>query len=215
LKPNTKLVRDGLTKRTVTVKGSGGLKHRVVTYFSASDVVMYKARLHLPKGAGGASTSNRNGELFQRPVDDEELTQAVRMDGIDLVKLARLTYPDASTKKSIAVNKKLRMKKVEAVAVKSDRWIALSERTLEPAARARAIVSLYSVDFADYYPYEATSVTYETFMGAKRSPPLTPTILAKPVTQCGHLEHHEHAFCMPRKDNSSQHLHCCTHMTPI
>ncbi|KAJ3064265.1 hypothetical protein HDU98_012292, partial [Podochytrium sp. JEL0797] len=42
VKPNTRAIKNGLTNRSSTVKGSNGIKYRVVSYYLASDVLAMK-----------------------------------------------------------------------------------------------------------------------------------------------------------------------------
>ncbi|KAJ3267127.1 hypothetical protein HDU77_005329 [Chytriomyces hyalinus] len=38
LRPNTRIMRDGLCKRTISIRGSNGRFYRVISYFTAQDV---------------------------------------------------------------------------------------------------------------------------------------------------------------------------------
>jgi hypothetical protein len=167
----------------VTVRGSDGLKYRVIAYYTAADVLSYKAQLQLPKGVRESIGGKREGRLFQRAVDDEELKHAVSLGGIEFV---RQTHPrwtresvggvslKVSRVRRMAVNKKQMEKKIvktEKVVGANERWLALpvsmTRKEDSPRTRARCLTGLYSADFAEYYPYLATSGSYDLF--AKRN----------------------------------------------
>jgi hypothetical protein len=82
----------------LTMKGSDNLKYRVIAYYSAIDVPMYKARLQLPKGAGESGERNRDGELVHatRPMlqlftfgsSKSNYTNFLPPDGVKTVKVS-------------------------------------------------------------------------------------------------------------------------------
>ncbi|ORY30154.1 hypothetical protein BCR33DRAFT_570673 [Rhizoclosmatium globosum] len=90
LKPNTQLLKNGLTKRTISVKGSDGLKHRVVSYYSSKDVLEMKVRSKAPE----AEVPEREGGFFCRAVDDPVMKTLVQETGINMVNLLKQTFAD-------------------------------------------------------------------------------------------------------------------------
>ncbi|KAI9330623.1 Gti1/Pac2 family-domain-containing protein [Obelidium mucronatum] len=77
LKSDTRLAENGLTKRTITLRGSDGLKHRLISYYVAEDVI------NLSHG----KVWSHNGEPFIRPGDDPELKKLKEAAGDDLSRL--------------------------------------------------------------------------------------------------------------------------------
>ncbi|KAJ3262841.1 hypothetical protein HDU77_011702 [Chytriomyces hyalinus] len=94
LKPNTRLVENGLTKRTITLKGSDGQKHRVVSYYCPDDVVEM-SRLEAELKAGGASSRLRQSfppdEVFQRPMGDSRICAIYEDKSVNLTTLLALS----------------------------------------------------------------------------------------------------------------------------
>ncbi|KAJ3279704.1 hypothetical protein HDU79_000370, partial [Rhizoclosmatium sp. JEL0117] len=87
LKEGTRIAKNGLTKRTITVKGSDGEKHRVISYYNSRDVMaMMRAA---QRGEGGESLSA--GLL--RASEDENLRDAVKLSTADAIGLVKQLYP--------------------------------------------------------------------------------------------------------------------------
>ncbi|KAI8845114.1 Gti1/Pac2 family-domain-containing protein [Chytriomyces cf. hyalinus JEL632] len=98
LKPNTRLVENGLTKRTITLKGSDGQKHRVVSYYCPDDVVeMSRLEAELKTDAS-SSRPQQSGilnappdEMFQRPMGDCRLRAISADKSVNLTTLLALS----------------------------------------------------------------------------------------------------------------------------
>ncbi|KAJ3067888.1 hypothetical protein HDU98_008906 [Podochytrium sp. JEL0797] len=72
LKQNARLVPNGLTKRTITLKGSDGHRHRMISYYAREDVIqMY-------------STSSGAASSFKTPSETPELNALLNNPSIDL-----------------------------------------------------------------------------------------------------------------------------------
>ncbi|TPX59130.1 hypothetical protein CcCBS67573_g09107 [Chytriomyces confervae] len=102
LKPNTRLVENGLTKRTITLKGSDGQKHRVVSYYCPDDVVEM-SRLEAESKAGGSSSRTQQSdafstgpdEIFQRPMGDSRLCAIAADKSVNLTTLLALSVSNS------------------------------------------------------------------------------------------------------------------------
>ncbi|KAJ3068397.1 hypothetical protein HDU98_008405 [Podochytrium sp. JEL0797] len=95
LKPNTRLLKNGLTKRSISVKGSDGVKYRVVSYYHAADVLAMKLKSRSSNGAiEPRSSGNAAGAAdFRRPYTDVGLKEAVIASGVDVESLCRQSNP--------------------------------------------------------------------------------------------------------------------------
>ncbi|KAJ3024137.1 UNVERIFIED_CONTAM: hypothetical protein HDU68_008318, partial [Siphonaria sp. JEL0065] len=84
----TQLVKNGLTKRTISLLGSDGTKHRVISYYRHQDILtMHEhvskkepAPLHGPPTSGPGIDSMYGGEWFRMPMEDERLVRLVMRD---------------------------------------------------------------------------------------------------------------------------------------
>ncbi|KAI8821213.1 Gti1/Pac2 family-domain-containing protein [Chytriomyces cf. hyalinus JEL632] len=102
LKPNTRLVENGLTKRTITLKGSDGQKHRIVSYYCPVDVVeMSRLEAELKTG-GSSSRPQQSGllnappdEMFQRPMGDSRLCAISADKSVNLTTLLELSVSNS------------------------------------------------------------------------------------------------------------------------
>ncbi|KAI9338209.1 Gti1/Pac2 family-domain-containing protein, partial [Obelidium mucronatum] len=88
LKQNTRLVPDGLTKRTITLKASDGLKHRIISYYAREDVIhMYTPATSLPSESGiGDQPDGVNRRVpppFVTPSETEKLKVLLEDASID------------------------------------------------------------------------------------------------------------------------------------
>ncbi|KAJ3279703.1 hypothetical protein HDU79_000369 [Rhizoclosmatium sp. JEL0117] len=87
LNEGTQLTENGLTKRTITVKGSDGEKYRVVSYYNSRDVMdmirqMQQHHVNVDIASG-----------FIRASDDVRLKEMMKKSGTDAVALVRQSYP--------------------------------------------------------------------------------------------------------------------------
>ncbi|KAJ3203694.1 hypothetical protein HDU82_006374 [Entophlyctis luteolus] len=71
LKMGTQIVNDGLTKRSISVNGSDGLRHRVISYYTVEDVLNMSEQLAVSRGI---STECR----FIRPSQDSALKSVAK-----------------------------------------------------------------------------------------------------------------------------------------
>ncbi|KAJ3067806.1 hypothetical protein HDU98_008988 [Podochytrium sp. JEL0797] len=72
LKPNTQLMPNGLTKRTITLEASDGLKYRVISYYTPEDVFDMYAHITI-NGLNLEVEFFEWEEVFRRPKDDAVL----------------------------------------------------------------------------------------------------------------------------------------------
>ncbi|KAJ3061864.1 hypothetical protein HDU98_002251, partial [Podochytrium sp. JEL0797] len=95
LKPNTRVIKNGITKRSITVKGSDGIKYRVVSYYLAADVLAMQIKSRDFNGAmetrSGADTAGIVD--LMRPSKDVGLKDAVACSGVDVVAVYREANP--------------------------------------------------------------------------------------------------------------------------
>ncbi|KAI9330624.1 Gti1/Pac2 family-domain-containing protein [Obelidium mucronatum] len=77
LKSQTSVLSDGLTKRTISLKGSDGLKYRVICYYTSADVAALAIRQHPRTARLAASASSQlqgeDEEVFQTPTSAPSL----------------------------------------------------------------------------------------------------------------------------------------------
>ncbi|KAI9330618.1 Gti1/Pac2 family-domain-containing protein [Obelidium mucronatum] len=78
LRPGTQIVENGLTKRTISLVGSNGLKYRVVSYYCPEDVLNMTCRLS--SNGEDCPQPASNATPFQRASEDAALT-ALASDG--------------------------------------------------------------------------------------------------------------------------------------
>ncbi|KAJ3026201.1 UNVERIFIED_CONTAM: hypothetical protein HDU68_006075 [Siphonaria sp. JEL0065] len=112
LKPNTRLVEDGLTKRTITLRGSDGLLHRVISYYAREDVI----HMYVPDEAILASADNTNPK-FATPSDAPKLKELLDDTSVDWKALLAESIDMGKYASEIAVAKKQRKEdSIKAVA---------------------------------------------------------------------------------------------------
>ncbi|KAJ3064616.1 hypothetical protein HDU99_004412, partial [Rhizoclosmatium hyalinum] len=109
LKQNTRLVPDGLTKRTITLKGSDGIRHRVISYYARDDVInMY---------APHVETSRNDGLKFRTPSETPQLHSLLNDLTIDLKALLAESIDMEKYASEMAIAKKQRKEEtIKAVA---------------------------------------------------------------------------------------------------
>ncbi|KAJ3243792.1 hypothetical protein HDU78_011777 [Chytriomyces hyalinus] len=86
LKQNTRLVEEGLTKRTITLKGSDARRYRVISYYARQDVIdMYVSPSNNEMGLVVPSETPQLNALLRDPSLD---VNALLSESIDLAKYA-------------------------------------------------------------------------------------------------------------------------------
>ncbi|KAJ3030872.1 UNVERIFIED_CONTAM: hypothetical protein HDU68_007515 [Siphonaria sp. JEL0065] len=80
LKTNTCIKENGLTKRTISIKGSDGGKYRVINYYKSQDVSRLEMRMRHPMVALRTSRDEGAVELFQTPTESELLKVVVEKE---------------------------------------------------------------------------------------------------------------------------------------
>ncbi|KAI8828891.1 Gti1/Pac2 family-domain-containing protein [Chytriomyces cf. hyalinus JEL632] len=86
LKQNTRLVEEGLTKRTITLKGSDARRYRVISYYARQDVIdMYVSSSKNEMGLVVPSETSQLNALLRDPSLD---VNALLSESIDLAKYA-------------------------------------------------------------------------------------------------------------------------------
>ncbi|KAJ3352753.1 hypothetical protein HDU83_007701 [Entophlyctis luteolus] len=97
LKMGTQIVNDGLTKRSISVNGSDGLRHRVISYYTVEDVLNMSEQLAVSRGI---STECR----FIRPSQDSALKSVAKEAYfISLLKAFKGTIANSSKKRSTEI----------------------------------------------------------------------------------------------------------------
>ncbi|ORY48601.1 hypothetical protein BCR33DRAFT_39684 [Rhizoclosmatium globosum] len=109
LKQNTRLVPDGLTKRTITLKGSDGIRHRVISYYARDDVInMY---------APPIDASSNERLKFRTPSETPQLNSLLNDSAIDLKALLAESIDMEKYASEMAIAKKQRKEEtIKAVA---------------------------------------------------------------------------------------------------
>ncbi|KAJ3280850.1 hypothetical protein HDU79_011313, partial [Rhizoclosmatium sp. JEL0117] len=159
LKEGTRIAKNGLTKRTITVKGSDGEKHRVISYYNSRDVMaMMRAA---QRGEGGESLSA--GLL--RASEDENLRDAVKLSTADAIGLVKQLYPAFEVIVRQEIVKESPSKKVKLEGgVKLEDTIGPITAFTDPGRRtSKSLLHLYERDFVGYHPYRAGSLPYDEF----------------------------------------------------
>ncbi|KAI8622706.1 Gti1/Pac2 family-domain-containing protein [Chytriomyces sp. MP71] len=98
LKAGTRLVENGLTKRTISLSGSDGQKHRVINYYTANDVIeMCQREVDGFEHADGE-------EVFQKPSKCPMLKEAMKSKGVNLNQILKVqNLYQESTSKSFTI----------------------------------------------------------------------------------------------------------------
>ncbi|KAJ3284409.1 hypothetical protein HDU79_008245 [Rhizoclosmatium sp. JEL0117] len=185
LKEGTQITENGLTKRTITVRGSDGEKHRVVSYYNSKDVMEMIRKMQ---------RKEENDVLigFMRATEDNRLKEMVKKSGVDALGLVRQSFPDwkpesfgtkVSPRREPTQSKDIMVKVKEeaAVLVGQSRGSSFRQdstiRTVvhqPPPTRGHAtgIVKdwsyLYVKDFAGYHPYKNGAQSYDAFRKTSR-----------------------------------------------
>ncbi|KAI9330625.1 Gti1/Pac2 family-domain-containing protein [Obelidium mucronatum] len=179
LKSGTQLVKNGLTKRTITMVGSDGEKHRVISYYTPRDVINMKAKvMDKPKFRIEPAPSSppekihpsqrRQKNVFTRAIDDPELERIVKEKNNDLVELVRRSFPDYKTAVEPPVAP-------ESPSAKLDRYVS-SDPEESPTTAWENLRKLYDSELENYYPYAADAEVYDSFISRNQSiqPPQHP-----------------------------------------
>ncbi|KAI9330626.1 Gti1/Pac2 family-domain-containing protein [Obelidium mucronatum] len=189
LKEGTQIAKTGLTKRTITIPGSDGQKHRVVSYYSSADVLAMTSRREQAKnhhmlpsltssGTGGSSSSSvsnavpnaRDGVAFMRAVDSSELTTAAAEHDFDLAAHLKQLFPDWKADDSSPLRRYSMARSERLAGVRQGGGGRRKQRNNIFSGDGRAsnqhLSVLYS-DFEGYYPYEDDAPTYDGFYSSR------------------------------------------------
>ncbi|KAI8616164.1 Gti1/Pac2 family-domain-containing protein [Chytriomyces sp. MP71] len=108
LKPNTQLVEDGLTKKTITLKGSDGRTYRVISYYARQDVI----DMYFPPTAREESHST-----FTTPSEAPQLKTMLEDKSLDLSALLAQSIDVEKYASEMAIAKKNRKEEsIKAIA---------------------------------------------------------------------------------------------------
>ncbi|KAJ3078948.1 hypothetical protein HDU99_000258 [Rhizoclosmatium hyalinum] len=183
LKPNTQLRREGLTKRTISIKGSDGISYRVVSYYKASDVLSTKASERTAEKLNGhqhQQTAEKNNATLSRPSYDNHLVLIMEKAGISMTSLIKTTLPQWTPERPIAPRRNAphalnqavkewklpatRNRKISGTSIKLD-------ETLKPvskyggATNSPNVTKLYTGQyFEKYHPYRQGSKSYDDYV---------------------------------------------------
>ncbi|KAJ3356615.1 hypothetical protein HDU83_000477 [Entophlyctis luteolus] len=149
LKPNTRLVKNGLTKRTITLKGSDGNKYRVVSYYTPSDVLEMGNKVY----AANAGVSVDGDAVFNKASHHPDLAKLfVGMDSTFLVANA-LDGAGSETGKSIPKGSKRKTEEFSDDA---------SDRPMFKLSRSQSVQSNSNAPSLGYLAHARQSVSHFT-----------------------------------------------------
>ncbi|KAJ3015288.1 UNVERIFIED_CONTAM: hypothetical protein HDU68_012806 [Siphonaria sp. JEL0065] len=137
LKPNTRLVEDGLTKRTITIKGSDGARHRVISYYAREDVI------HMYSPPEIATENSSRMKSFITPSDATILKDLLNASSIDWKSLLSESIDMEKYASEIVVAKKQRKEESikavarHALAKDSDEALSVQQKALPSKKKKR------------------------------------------------------------------------------
>ncbi|KAJ3284410.1 hypothetical protein HDU79_008246 [Rhizoclosmatium sp. JEL0117] len=182
LKPNTQLRREGLTKRTISIKGSDGISYRVVSYYKASDVLSANTLGTAEKlnGPQHQQTAEKNNATLSRPSYDNHLVLIMEKAGISMTSLIKTTLPQWTPERPIAPRRNAphalkqvvkewklpatRNRKISGTSIKLDETPKLVSE-YGGATNSPNVTKLYTGKyFENYHPYRQGSKSYDDYV---------------------------------------------------
>ncbi|KAJ3063123.1 hypothetical protein HDU98_001024, partial [Podochytrium sp. JEL0797] len=148
---------NGLTKRSISVTGSDGLKYRVVSYYMSHDVLELKRDvLALKSGLPAPNlTGDAKGtiELFRRPSDDADLKAAVAATGIDPVVVYRQHHPDWKPSQK-GINRQCRQKSPAKSSSEPSKPSAGHSSAPPPSPNNEYFYLYNCSEYVNFFPYQ-------------------------------------------------------------